>query len=112
MWLWRPPDASSIIYEAAAASGICRGSNSWSASPVICCLGDLLIVRQVLDEADRLLTSTFSADMAHIFSVLPKDRQTALFTATWTPSIETIADAPPRPGKQKPFVHRMVASYA
>ncbi|THH13573.1 hypothetical protein EW146_g6661 [Bondarzewia mesenterica] len=64
----------------------------------------------ILDEADRLLTSTFSAELAYLFSVLPKDRQTALFTATWTPAIDSIADAPPKPGKQKPFIHKMIAA--
>ncbi|KAG6817440.1 hypothetical protein H0H87_008608 [Tephrocybe sp. NHM501043] len=61
----------------------------------------------VLDEADRLLTPTFSEELGHLFKVLPTERQTCLFTATLTPSIETLADAPPRLGKQKPFVHRM-----
>ncbi|KAI0050169.1 DEAD-domain-containing protein [Auriscalpium vulgare] len=64
----------------------------------------------VLDEADRLLTSTFSDDLGYLFNVLPKDRQTALFTATWTPSIDAIADAPPRPGKQKPFIYKITSS--
>lgn len=64
---------------------------------------------QVLDEADRLLTSTFAPELAHLFSVLPKERQTCLFTATLTPSIESIAAAAPRPGKEKPFIHRMSA---
>ncbi|KAI9447741.1 DEAD-domain-containing protein [Lactarius indigo] len=61
----------------------------------------------VLDEADRLLSPSFAEDLAHLFGVLPKDRQTALFTATWTPSIDSIADATPRPGKQKPFIHKI-----
>ncbi|KAI0065930.1 DEAD-domain-containing protein [Artomyces pyxidatus] len=64
----------------------------------------------VLDEADRLLTSTFSEDLGYLFNVLPKERQTALFTATWTPSIDTIADSPPRPGKQKPFIHKITST--
>ncbi|KAH9482964.1 ATP-dependent RNA helicase DBP8 [Psilocybe cubensis] len=64
----------------------------------------------VLDEADRLLTETFSSDLGYLFNVLPKERQTCLFTATLTPSIETLAEAPPRPGKQKPFIHRMKAT--
>ncbi|KII94809.1 hypothetical protein PLICRDRAFT_660380 [Plicaturopsis crispa FD-325 SS-3] len=64
----------------------------------------------VLDEADRLLTPTFAPELAHLFGVLPKERQTCLFTATLTPSIDALADAPPRPGKQKPFVSRMNAS--
>ncbi|PPQ71778.1 hypothetical protein CVT26_007612 [Gymnopilus dilepis] len=61
----------------------------------------------VLDEADRLLTSTFTPELSYLFNILPKQRQTCLFTATLTPAIENLADAPPRPGKQKPFVHRM-----
>ncbi|KAJ7068212.1 P-loop containing nucleoside triphosphate hydrolase protein [Mycena amicta] len=61
----------------------------------------------VLDEADRLLNPTFAQELAHIFGALPKDRQTCLFTATLTPSIEALAAAPPRPGKERPFIHRM-----
>ncbi|KAH8106004.1 P-loop containing nucleoside triphosphate hydrolase protein [Cristinia sonorae] len=61
----------------------------------------------VLDEADRLLTPTFAPELSYLFDVLPKERQTCLFTATLTPSIEALAAAPPRPGKEKPFIHRM-----
>jgi ATP-dependent RNA helicase DDX49/DBP8 len=73
-----------------------------------CCA--IFTALQVLDEADRLLTSSFAEDLAHLFDILPKGRQTALFTATWTPSIETIADAPPKPGKQKPFTHKITSA--
>ncbi|KAF7332174.1 hypothetical protein MKEN_00098400 [Mycena kentingensis (nom. inval.)] len=61
----------------------------------------------VLDEADRLLNPTFAPELAYIFGALPKDRQTCLFTATLTPSIEALAVAAPKPGKERPFVHRM-----
>ncbi|KAI0751574.1 DEAD-domain-containing protein [Daedaleopsis nitida] len=61
----------------------------------------------VLDEADRLLTPSFAPELSYLFDVLPKDRQTCLFTATLTPAVERVADAPPKPGKEKPFVHRM-----
>lgn len=54
-----------------------------------------------------MLTPTFSPELSHLFSVLPKDRQTCLFTATLTSSIENLIENEPRPGKQKPFVHRM-----
>ncbi|KAG8746553.1 putative RNA helicase [Ceratobasidium sp. 428] len=64
----------------------------------------------VLDEADRLLTDTFAADLAAILSKTPKERQTCLFTATWTPAVENLANAEPQTGKQKPFVHRMTES--
>ena len=70
----------------------------------------LFIVLQVLDEADRLVTPSFAGDLAHLFGVLPLDRQTALFTATWTPSIDSIANAAPRPGKQKPFIHKITSA--
>ena len=66
---------------------------------------------QVLDEADRLLAPSFADDLAHLFGVLPRDRQTALFTATWTPSIDSIADAAPKPGKQKPLIHKITSTY-
>ena len=44
----------------------------------------------VLDEADRLLLSGFETDLAEIFSYLPArtQRQTLLFSATITPSVE------------------------
>ncbi|KAF8655262.1 hypothetical protein AX16_003163 [Volvariella volvacea WC 439] len=64
----------------------------------------------VLDEADRLLTPTFAPELSYLFDILPKERQTCLFTATLTPSIDTLIAAPPRPGKQKLFVHRMSES--
>ena len=67
-------------------------------------------ISQVLDEADRLLDPSFADDLAHIFGVLPRDRQTALFTATWTSSIDSIADAAPKPGKQKPFIHKITST--
>ncbi|OSX60130.1 hypothetical protein POSPLADRAFT_1147823 [Postia placenta MAD-698-R-SB12] len=61
----------------------------------------------VLDEADRLLTPTFAPELSYLFETLPRERQTCLFTATLTPAVEKLAQAPPRPGKQKPFIHRM-----
>ncbi|KAG1755759.1 P-loop containing nucleoside triphosphate hydrolase protein [Suillus lakei] len=41
---------------------------------------------------------------------LPSDRQTCLFTATLTQAIESLVEAPPRPGKVKPFVHRTLST--
>ncbi|KAM5540345.1 hypothetical protein V8D89_005803 [Ganoderma adspersum] len=63
----------------------------------------------VLDEADRLLTPSFAPELSYLFEILPKERQTCLFTATLTAAVERVADAPPKPGKQKPLVHRMTA---
>ena len=73
-------------------------------------LVDLRFSYQVLDEADRLLTPTFSSDLAELFRALPEERQTSLFTATMTNSIEAIAAAPPKPGKGRPFVHTISAT--
>ncbi|KAF8558915.1 DEAD-domain-containing protein [Imleria badia] len=59
----------------------------------------------ILDEADRLLTPTFTPELSYLFSILPTDRQTCLFTATLTPSVESVASMPPKQGKMKPFFH-------
>lgn len=45
----------------------------------------------VLDEADRLLDMGFVADVRRIAALLPKGRQTALFSATFTPAVKAIA---------------------
>jgi superfamily II DNA/RNA helicase len=47
----------------------------------------------VLDEADRLLDLGFINDVRKIAALLPKGRQTALFSATITPEVERIAKA-------------------
>ena len=44
----------------------------------------------VLDEADRLLDLGFVVDVRRIAALLPKTRQTALFSATFTPAVRTI----------------------
>ncbi|CAM9229967.1 unnamed protein product, partial [Ectocarpus fasciculatus] len=44
----------------------------------------------VLDEADRLLSSGFESDLAVIFNALPKKRNTLLFSATLTSSLNTL----------------------
>lgn len=55
----------------------------------------------VLDEADRLLSPTFSGDLETILGCLPKQRQTLLFTATMTDAILALRDT----SEKKPFVH-------
>merc|ERR1740117_1591368 len=44
----------------------------------------------VLDEADKLLTQTFEEPLAEILASVPKTRQTLLFSATITKSIERL----------------------
>jgi ATP-dependent RNA helicase DDX49/DBP8 len=44
----------------------------------------------VLDEADKLLTQTFEEPLAEILQSVPKTRQTLLFSATITKSIERL----------------------
>ena len=45
----------------------------------------------VLDEADRMLDMGFIHDMRKIFARLPAQRQTLLFSATFSPEIRTLA---------------------
>jgi len=45
----------------------------------------------VLDEADRLLDLGFIGDVRRIAALLPKGRQTALFSATITPEVDAVA---------------------
>jgi superfamily II DNA/RNA helicase len=45
----------------------------------------------VLDEADRMLDAGFADEMGRILTLLPKKRQTLLFSATCPPSVEHLA---------------------
>ncbi|MGF0241898.1 DEAD/DEAH box helicase [Rhodococcus sp. IEGM1300] len=45
----------------------------------------------VLDEADRMLDLGFSEELGNIYRVLPKQRQTLLFSATFSDAIRTLA---------------------
>lgn len=45
----------------------------------------------VMDEADRILEQGFEDDLRQILKLLPKDRQTMLFSATQTKRVEDIA---------------------
>jgi ATP-dependent RNA helicase RhlE len=54
-------------------------------------LGSLEIL--VLDEADKMLDLGFSEELEAVLALLPKQRQTLLFSATLTGELETIAAA-------------------
>jgi superfamily II DNA/RNA helicase len=47
----------------------------------------------VLDEADRMLDLGFAEELNEILSLLPKQRQNLLFSATFSSQVESIADA-------------------
>ncbi|XP_047165766.1 DEAD-box ATP-dependent RNA helicase 27-like [Vigna umbellata] len=45
----------------------------------------------MIDEADRILEANFEEEMKQIIKILPKSRQTALFSATQTKKVEDLA---------------------
>jgi len=46
----------------------------------------------VLDEADRLLEVGFTDELGRIVGLLPRERQTLLFSATFSPSVSRLAE--------------------
>jgi ATP-dependent RNA helicase DDX49/DBP8 len=61
----------------------------------------------VLDEADRLLDDSFSANLKVILAQLPKNRQTFLLSATMTDSIKALRFKP----NVEPFVYAVTEKY-
>lgn len=57
----------------------------------------------VLDEADRLLESSFSDDLQVIFDNVPTERQTLLFSATLTDTLQELREL----SSNEPFYHQV-----
>jgi ATP-dependent RNA helicase DDX49/DBP8 len=54
---------------------------------------------QVLDEADRLIEDDYGEQLETIFKVLPRKRQTLLFSATMTDTLQQLQEV----ALNKPF---------
>lgn len=63
----------------------------------------------VLDEADRLLSNSFSKDLEKCFDILPKSdkRRTLLFTATVTDAVRALKDRPVPKGKLPVYINEV-----
>ncbi|KAL8141858.1 hypothetical protein V2J09_014890, partial [Rumex salicifolius] len=68
----------------AAISKLCE----WWSYAYILYMPDLFLI---IDEADRILEANFEEEMNQILKILPKNRQTALFSATQTKKVEDLA---------------------
>ena len=58
-----------------------------------------VLLYQVMDEADRLIEDDYGEQLEAIFKVLPKKRQTLLFSATMTQTLEQLQEV----ALNKPF---------
>jgi len=59
----------------------------------------------VLDEADRLIEDDFGEQLETIFKVLPKNRQTLLFSATMTKTLESLQEV----AMKRPFFWQQIS---
>jgi ATP-dependent RNA helicase DDX49/DBP8 len=62
---------------------------------------------KILDEADRLLEDNFGDQLQTIFNILPKKRQTLLFSATITDTIKKLQEL----STNKPFIFDAQSEY-
>lgn len=60
-----------------------------------------------MDEADRLIEDDFGEQLETIFKVLPKKRQTLLFSATMTKQLKDLQDV----AMNKPFFWQQKSEY-
>ena len=51
-----------------------------------------MVSQLVLDEADRLLENGFADELGRIVALLPEDRQTLVFSATFSPVVSKLAE--------------------
>lgn len=71
------------------------------------CFKYFCILIKVLDEADRLIEDDFGEQLETIFKVLPKKRQTLLFSATMTKHLKDLQDV----AMNKPFLWQQKSEY-
>ena len=62
---------------------------------------------QVMDEADRLIEDDYGEQLEAIFKVLPKKRQTLLFSATMTDTLQQLQEV----AMNKPFFWQQKSEY-
>ncbi|XP_038895643.1 DEAD-box ATP-dependent RNA helicase 27-like isoform X2 [Benincasa hispida] len=69
---------------------ICFTPRNGTGVIIICPTRELAIQCLIIDEADRILETNFEEEMKQIIKLLPKNRQTALFSATQTQKVEDL----------------------
>lgn len=64
----------------------------------------------VIDEADRILEIGFEEEMRNIVKLLPRERQTMLFSATQTTKVRQLAAAQQPANLRRRLVRRLPTS--